>query len=40
MENSHTTDETALIFAHEAGHWKYNHMFWGLTCGIIGAFAL
>ena len=38
--NSHTTDETALIFAHEAGHWKYNHMFWGLTCGIIGAFAV
>lgn len=36
----HTPDEAALIFAHEAGHWKHNHMFWGLCCGIIGAFAV
>ena len=36
---SHTPDEAALIFAHEAGHWKHNHMTWGLLCGLIGAFA-
>lgn len=35
---SHTADEAALIFAHEAGHWKHNHMTWGLLCGLIGAF--
>ena len=35
---SHTPEEAALIFSHEAGHWKHNHMFWGLCCGIIGAF--
>ena len=38
--NSHTTDEAALIFAHEAGHWKYNHILWGISCGFIGAFIL
>ncbi|MBP5469034.1 MAG: M48 family metallopeptidase [Candidatus Riflebacteria bacterium] len=37
---SHTPDETALIFAHEAGHWKYNHMFWGVSCGFLGAIAI
>ena len=37
---SHTPDEAALIFAHEAGHWKHNHMAWGLLCGLIGAFAV
>ena len=37
---SHTPDEAALIFAHEAGHWKHNHMAWGLFCGLIGAFAI
>lgn len=37
--NSHTPDEAALIFAHEAGHWKHNHMFWGMCCWILGAFA-
>ena len=36
---SHTPDEAVLIFAHEAGHWKHNHMAWGLLCGLIGAFA-
>ena len=37
---SHTPDEAVLIFAHEAGHWKHNHMTWGLLCGLIGAFAV
>ena len=36
---SHTPDEAVLIFAHEAGHWKHNHMAWGLLCGLIGAVA-
>ncbi len=38
--NSHTPDEVALIFAHEAGHWKYNHIIWGISCGLFGAFAI
>ncbi len=38
--NSHTPEEAALIFAHEAGHWKHNHMFWGMCCWILGAFAV
>lgn len=33
---SHTPDEAALIFAHEAGHWRYNHVAWGLTLGVMG----
>ncbi len=33
-----TPDEAALIFAHEVGHWKQNHEFWGLLCGIVGAY--
>lgn len=36
---SHTPEEAALIFAHEAGHWKYNHVAWGLSLGVLGAFA-
>lgn len=34
--NSHTPDEAALIFAHEAGHWQHNHVAWGLSLGILG----
>jgi STE24 endopeptidase len=34
--NSHTPGEAALIFAHEAGHWKYNHVTWGLGLGVLG----
>ena len=33
---SHTPEEAALIFAHEAGHWKYNHVAWGLSLGVLG----
>ena len=33
---SHTPDEAALIFAHEAGHWQYNHVVWGLSLGVLG----
>ena len=36
--NKHSEDEVLLIFAHEAGHWKYSHVTWGLSLGIIGAF--
>ncbi len=36
---SHTPDEAALIFAHEAGHWKHNHVAWGLSLGVIGVLA-
>ncbi len=36
---SHTVDESALIFAHEAGHWLHDHVFKGLTLGVLGAFA-
>jgi STE24 endopeptidase len=35
---NHTPDEALMIFAHEAGHWKYSHMRWGLCCGLVGAF--
>lgn len=35
--SSHTPEEVALIFAHEAGHWRYNHVAWGLSLGTIGA---
>lgn len=34
--NSHTPDEAALIFAHEAGHWKHNHVACGLALGVLG----
>jgi STE24 endopeptidase len=33
----HTEEEVCLIFAHEAGHWKHNHMAWGLLSGFLGA---
>lgn len=33
---SHTPEEAALIFAHEAGHWKYSHVAWGLGLGVLG----
>lgn len=33
---SHTQDETALIFAHEVGHWKHDHMLIGLSLGLLG----
>lgn len=33
---SHTPEEAALIFAHEAGHWKYSHVAWGLSLGVLG----
>lgn len=33
--NSHTPDEAALIFAHEAGHWKHNHVAIGLSLGFL-----
>ena len=35
----HSPEEIELIFAHEAGHWKHNHMFWGLFLTICGIFA-
>lgn len=38
--NSHTPGEAALIFAHEAGHWKYNHVTWGLGLGVLGMLAI
>ncbi|MGM0598765.1 MAG: M48 family metallopeptidase [Candidatus Rifleibacteriota bacterium] len=38
--NSHTVDEAALIFAHEAGHWKHNHVAKGITSGIISIFLI
>lgn len=31
---SHPPEEAALIFAHEAGHWKHNHVFIGLSLGF------
>jgi STE24 endopeptidase len=36
---SHTPDEAALIFAHEAGHWRHNHVAWGLALGALGLLA-
>lgn len=36
--NNHSEDEVMLIFAHEAGHWKYSHVTWGLSLGVLGAF--
>ncbi|MBF0544125.1 MAG: M48 family metallopeptidase [Candidatus Riflebacteria bacterium] len=35
---SHTVDEAALIFAHEAGHWKHDHVFKGMAMGFVGSF--
>ncbi|PKL41559.1 MAG: hypothetical protein CVV41_18390 [Candidatus Riflebacteria bacterium HGW-Riflebacteria-1] len=37
---SHTPEEAALIFAHEAGHWKYSHVAWGLSLGMLGMLAI
>ena len=34
---SHTVDEAALIFAHEVGHWLYDHVLIGITLGFFGA---
>lgn len=36
---SHTVDEAALIFAHEAGHWKHDHVRIGITLGFVGGLA-
>ncbi len=33
--NSHTPEEAALIFAHEAGHWQHNHVAKGLSLGFL-----
>ena len=37
---SHTEDEALLIFAHEAGHWKHNHVAWGLSLGVMAMLAI
>lgn len=37
---SHTPEEAALIFAHEAGHWKHSHVAWGLSLGALGMLAI
>ncbi|GAB4269648.1 MAG: M48 family metallopeptidase [Candidatus Rifleibacteriota bacterium] len=37
---SHTPEEAALIFAHEAGHWRHNHVAIGLFLGFIALFLL
>lgn len=36
---SHTPDEAALIFAHEAGHWRHDHVFKGISLGFLGTLA-
>ncbi|MBI3039477.1 M48 family metallopeptidase [bacterium] len=36
---NHTVDEALLIFAHEVGHWKHNHVFKGLILGFLGTAA-
>lgn len=33
---NHTEEEILTIFAHEAGHWKHNHIAKGLAIGFIG----
>jgi STE24 endopeptidase len=38
--NSHTLDEAALIFAHEAGHWKHNHVAKGIASGVFSIFLI
>ncbi len=35
---SFTPEETALVVAHEVGHWKHHHIQWGLLLGLGGAF--
>jgi len=36
---SHTVDEAALIFAHEVGHWRHDHVFIGISLGFLGSLA-
>ncbi len=36
---SHTVDEAALIFAHEVGHWKHDHVLIGTFLGFLGGLA-
>lgn len=36
--NKHTPEEVKLIFAHEAGHWKYSHVTWGIMLSVLGAY--
>lgn len=38
--DSHTPEEAALIFAHEAGHWQHNHVAKGLSLGVVAMIAL
>jgi STE24 endopeptidase len=38
--NNHTPEEAALIFAHEAGHWRHNHVAKGLSLGVVGIFLI
>ena len=37
LVKSHTVDESALIFAHEVGHWQHDHVLIGITLGFFGA---
>ncbi len=32
----HTVPEAAMIFAHEAGHWRHDHVRIGLALGFVG----
>jgi STE24 endopeptidase len=36
LVKSHTVDEAALIFAHEVGHWKHDHVLKGMALGFFG----
>jgi STE24 endopeptidase len=33
--NNHTTEELIAILAHEAGHYKKNHIIWGMMYSIL-----
>lgn len=35
LVRSHTVDEAALIFAHEVGHWRRDHVLKGLLLGLV-----
>lgn len=35
LVKSHTVDEAALIFAHEVGHWKHDHVLKGMAIGFF-----
>lgn len=37
LVKNHTVEEAALIFAHEAGHWKHDHVLKGMALGFFGA---